>query len=166
MMSLIFDEELDMAHQTHRTHAVKKKHPPAVQRGKVEVRPKSSVVRRSETVVAESAEAKVVRELVAYWDDQFLRAAGIPDESISARVKETTMKKILGDIGDESRVRRLIVVMLTHKRAEWINNKTLTWLAAPKNRTYLAPLLMKSGSARTAEFQGARSRTLQFKFRK
>lgn len=133
---------------------------------------KVRVVRRKKVTVAHSAHVemaddhtKMVMRLVEFWDKLFEKTTKMPDDSASEHRKFSLMEDILAEVGEERTVQRLVRLLLTDPRAAWVNNKSLHWLASRKNRTYIAPLLIKKQAPGVA-YKGERTDTKQIVFKR
>ena len=102
-------------------------------------------------------------ELYAFWEQRFYESFGIEYVPKSRPADLASLDDVMDDIGDIPKIQKMIVLLLTHKELQWVTNKNLSWLAKPRNRTYIAPLMVQR--KRTAEFSGERTLTTKITFR-
>ena len=117
------------------------------------------------TIALSSVHTRTITLLLEYWNVEFEKATGLQDNSATEDRKRSAVETIYQEVGNDQKVQRLFLILLRDHRASWVNNKTLIWLEARRNRTFLAPLLIKN-SPRVADFKGQRELTRKITFRR
>lgn len=102
-------------------------------------------------------------ELYYFWAQKFEANLGIAYVPKSKPADLGHLDDILDDIKDPVKIRRMMMLLITHKELAWVAQKNLAWLAKARNRTFIAPLMLKT--TRTAEFSGQRTQTTKITFR-
>lgn len=160
------------------THRVEPNAKGVVVRRNVAVRKKLVPVRRLKSVTVHTKrEPTRVSVAERMQEDRFAHAEELYDfwaEKFEAKLSLAYVPKskpadlghiddILDDIPDPARVKKMMLLLLTHKELAWVAQKNLAWLAKARNRTFIAPLMLKT--TRTAEFAGQRTQTTKITFR-
>lgn len=101
--------------------------------------------------------------LYDFWAKKFEASLGLAYVPKSKPADLGHIDDILDDIVDPLKIERMMVLLLTHDELAWVAQKNLAWLAKARNRTYIAPLMMRR--TRTAEFAGQRTQTTKITFR-
>ena len=101
--------------------------------------------------------------LYEFWETKFLQVFGIAYVPRSKPAELGLLDDIFDEIGDCGKIEKMMTLLLTHDDLKWVTHKTLTWLAKPRNRTFIAPLMVRR--TRTAEYEGSRTPTQKITFR-
>ena len=101
--------------------------------------------------------------LYEFWCRKFLAKFEVEYVPKSKPADLAHIDDILDDIDDQRKIERMMVLLITHDELAWVAQKNLAWLAKSRNRTFIAPLMVRR--TRTAEFSGQRTQTTKITFR-
>ncbi len=103
--------------------------------------------------------------LQAYWLEQYEKQFGVTYEREPVHKQLELCDTILESMKNLALAKRFVLALLTNPELEWVQQKTLAFLAKPGNRSRIAPAIQKRKRFHKAEFNGDRSTELQITFR-
>ena len=146
-----------------RAVAVKRKLVPVRRLKSVTVHTKRDPIRISVDERMQEDRFAHAEDLYDFWSEKFESKLGVAYVPKSKPADLGHIDDILDDINDPAKIKRMMVLLLTHDELAWVAQKNLAWLAKARNRTFIAPLMIKR--TRTAEFAGERTLTTKITFR-
>ncbi len=146
-----------------RAVTVKKKPVPVRRLRSVTVHTKREPIRISVDERMQEDRFAHAEELYDFWAAKFEAKLSIAYVPKSKPADLGHIDDIIDDIDDLAKIKKMMTLLLTHKELAWVAQKNLAWLAKARNRTYIAPLMLKT--TRTAEFAGQRTQTTKITFR-
>jgi hypothetical protein len=103
-------------------------------------------------------------ELQKYWLEQYEKRFGVAYEKEPVHKQLELCDTIIQSL-KLALAKRFVLALMTNPELEWVQQKTLSFLAKPGNRSRIAPAIQKRKRFHKAEFNGDRSTELQITFR-
>jgi hypothetical protein len=132
---------------------------------KPEGKPQVSVIEQHTSQICVDDPYDSAVELHEAWLSLFLKTHGVPYKIGTEAKRLQICGSIIESLGSLEKSKAFMTALLTHTSLDWVEQKTLEWLAKGSNQTRVAPLLKKRRRGSRAEYSGERSTQTKIVFR-